>query len=122
VTHRIVRVMPELYRQLEAQLPTERGPRGEPTVAEFAASDLLDIVDIFAEQWDDLLKGIPGRSDYRDLWFDSRLVYGVVVRASSPPSTGRSSWSTSSSTCMGRNSATPTRTSTTTDPHLMPAG
>ena len=80
--------MPELYRQLEAQLPTARGPRGEPTVAEFAASDLLDIVDIFAEQWDDLLKGIPGRSDYRDLWFDSRLVYAVVVRGQLSPVDG----------------------------------
>jgi hypothetical protein len=80
--------MPELHRQLEAQLPTERGPRGEPTVAEFTASDLLDIVDIFAEQWDDLLKGIPGRSDYRDLWFDSRLVYAVVVRGQLSPVDG----------------------------------
>jgi hypothetical protein len=45
-------------------------------------------VDIFAEQWDDLLTGIPGRSDYRDLWFDSRLVYAVVVRGQLSPVDG----------------------------------
>jgi hypothetical protein len=42
---RIVRVLPELFEQLDLQLPHERGPGGEPTGAESVAGDLLDIVD-----------------------------------------------------------------------------
>jgi hypothetical protein len=45
---RAVRVLPEFFTLLDQQLPRERGPNGEPTAAEFAASDLLDIVDAFA--------------------------------------------------------------------------
>jgi hypothetical protein len=35
-------------RAARAQLLSERGPAGEPTAAEFAASDLLDIGEAFA--------------------------------------------------------------------------
>ena len=59
MTRRVVRVTPDLFRQLDAQLPAERGPRGEPTVAEFAATDLLDIVQTFSALWDQLAMPYP---------------------------------------------------------------
>ena len=49
MTRRDVRVSADLFYQLEAQLPTERGPGGEPTVAGFAAADLLDVIEAFAD-------------------------------------------------------------------------
>jgi hypothetical protein len=60
VTRRVVRVTPDVFSLLDAQLPDERGPNGEPTAAEFAASDLLDIVEVFATMWDQLPMTIPG--------------------------------------------------------------
>jgi hypothetical protein len=88
VTRRVVRVLPDLYRALEAQLPEDRGPNGEPTVAEFAGSDLLDIVDTFADLWDQLPQPIPGRSDYRELILTTRLVPHAVVRGQLSPVDG----------------------------------
>jgi hypothetical protein len=88
VTRRTVRVTPELFALLEAQLPAERGPNGEPTVAEFAASDLLIIVDRFATRWDDLPMPIAGRSDYRDLILTTRLVPYVAIRGQLSPVDG----------------------------------
>ena len=38
MTRRVVRVLASLFEQLEVQLPSERGPKAEPTVAEFAAA------------------------------------------------------------------------------------
>jgi hypothetical protein len=88
VTRRPVRVLPEFFVLLEAQLPAERGPHGEPTVAEFAASDLLDIVEAFAQLWDQLPMPIGGRPDYRDLIVTGRLVFAVSVRGQLSPLDG----------------------------------
>jgi hypothetical protein len=88
VTRRVVRVTPEFFRHLDAQLPAERGPDGEPTAAEFAASDLLNIVDTFADEWDTLAMPYPGRGDYRDLWVHTRLVYAAAVRGQLSPVDG----------------------------------
>lgn len=88
MTRRIVRVLPSLFEQLELQLPSERGPKGEPTAAEFAASDLLNIVEAFAVLWDELPIRITGRPDYRDLITATRLVYAVRVRGQLSPSDG----------------------------------
>jgi hypothetical protein len=85
VTHRTVRVTTDFFTDLDAQLPDERGPRGEPTRAEFAASDLLEIVDAFAELWDQLPEAFPGRPGYRDLILTTRLVPYVWVRGQSAP-------------------------------------
>ncbi|MGL4175608.1 MAG: hypothetical protein ACRCSN_05975 [Dermatophilaceae bacterium] len=85
---RTVRVLPEFFILLDEQLPHERGPRGEPTSAEFAASDLLDIVETFATTWDDMLLPIPGRPDYRVLILTGRLVYAVAVRGQLSPVDG----------------------------------
>ncbi len=85
---RVVRITPDFFALLDAQLPDERGPHGEPTRAEFAASDLLDIVEVFATQWDDLPMTIIGRPDYRTLVFHTRLVYAVAVRGQRSPVDG----------------------------------
>jgi hypothetical protein len=88
VTRRAVRVLPEFFVRLEAQLPDERGPHGEPTVAEFASSDLLEIVEAFAELWDELPIPIAGRPEYRDLIVSTRLVFAVSVRGQLSPFDG----------------------------------
>jgi hypothetical protein len=88
VTRRVVRVLPSLFEQLDLQPPDERGPQGEPTAAEFAASDLLDIVEAFAVLWDQLPTRIAGRPDYRDLITAGRLVYAVRVRGQLSPVDG----------------------------------
>lgn len=59
MTRRVVRVLPEIFILLDEQLPDERGPSGEPTAAEFAASDLLTIVERFATGWDEPPETIP---------------------------------------------------------------
>ena len=61
---RTVRVLSEFFILLDEQLPDERGPNGEPTAAEFAASDLLEIVETFAADWDNMAMPINGRPDY----------------------------------------------------------
>jgi hypothetical protein len=81
-------VLPEFFLLLEAQLPDERGPHGEPTVAEFASSDLLEIVDAFADRWDELPMPILGRPEYRDLIVSTRLVFAVTVRGQLSPLDG----------------------------------
>jgi hypothetical protein len=88
VTRRVVRVTPDFFALLDAQLPDERGPNGEPTAAEFAASDLLDIVEAFATMWDQLPMTIPSRPDYRTLVTRTRLTYAVAVRGQLSPIDG----------------------------------
>jgi hypothetical protein len=85
---RTVRVLPEFFLLLNEQLPDERGPNGEPSAAEFAASDLLDIVESFAIHWDDLPMPIPGRPDYRVLITRGHLVFAAVVRGQLSPADG----------------------------------
>lgn len=76
---RQVRVVPEFFVLLDEQMPAERGPNGEPTAAEFAASDLLDIVETFATHWDQLPTPHPGRGDYRAIIVTGHLVHAVSV-------------------------------------------
>jgi len=88
VTRRVVRVTADFFRALDTQLPDKRGPRGEPTRAEFASSDLLEIVEAFAELWDELPMTIPGRPDYRTLVVRGRVVYAAAVRGQLSPVDG----------------------------------
>lgn len=85
---RPVRVLPEFFIFLDDQLPDERGPNGEPTAAEFAATDLLDIVDTFARHWDDLPAPFAGRTDYRVLIVTGHLVHAMSVWAQLSPVDG----------------------------------
>jgi hypothetical protein len=85
---RAVRVLPEFFILLDEQLPHERGPHDEPSAAEFAASDLLDIVGTFAASWDDLPMPIAGRLDYRVQILTGRLVHAAAVRGRLSPVDG----------------------------------
>jgi hypothetical protein len=80
--------LPEFFVLLDEQLPSERGPSGEPTAAEFAASDLLAIVEEFATGWDALATTIRGRTDYRILITTTHLVPYVAVRGQLSPVDG----------------------------------
>lgn len=60
----------------------------KPSVAEFAAADLLDIVDVFATLWDDLPLTIPGRDEYRTLMTRGHLAYAVAVSGQLSPVDG----------------------------------
>jgi hypothetical protein len=58
---RTVRATPRFFEDLDRQLPTERGPNGEPSTNDFQVLDLLRIVERFAVEWDDLPELIPDR-------------------------------------------------------------
>jgi hypothetical protein len=61
---------------LDRQLPGERGPRGEPSAADFLAIEAPDIVRTFAHEFEALPPLVEGRRDYRVL-----IGRGTVVRA-----------------------------------------
>jgi hypothetical protein len=76
VARRQVRVTAGFFDQLDAQLPAERGPRGEPSVTDFIAVVLPTIIDRFAEQFDDLPELVAGVTATRMF-----IGPGVLVRA-----------------------------------------
>lgn len=88
MTRRVVRVTAGFFVLLDRQLPDQRGPHGEPTAAEFAAGDLMDLVEEFATTWDTLAKPIRGRTDYRVLITTTHLVPYVSVYGQLSPVDG----------------------------------
>ncbi|MBI2703675.1 MAG: hypothetical protein HYX32_00060 [Actinobacteria bacterium] len=64
---RTVRITASFFDDLDAQLPHERGPNGEPSVNDFQVYELLRVVDRIAVEWDSLPELIAGRPDYRAL-------------------------------------------------------
>jgi hypothetical protein len=72
---REVRATLDFFHDLDPQLPSERGPDGEPSTSDFQTFELLDIVEEFAVDFDELPALIPGRDDYRIL-----ISTGIVVR------------------------------------------
>lgn len=73
---REVRATLDFFHDLDRQLPSERGPNGEPSASDFQTFELLEIVEKFAVGFDDLPAVIQGRDDYR-----IPISTGVVVRA-----------------------------------------
>ena len=72
-----VRVAPEFFHELDAQLPAER--RGTiPSRSDFQARELLRLVRAFEEDWDRLPR-LPGHDDYRLLIVAGQLVRAVSV-------------------------------------------
>lgn len=66
----------DFFHDLDRQLPSERGPSGEPSASDFQTFELLEIVEKFAVGFDDLPALIRDRDDYRIL-----ISTGIVVRA-----------------------------------------
>lgn len=82
---RAVRISSSFFDDLNAQLPHERGPNGEPSVHDFQVYELLRVVDRIATEWDDLAELIAGRADYRILTAAGILVpvFSVVAQLTS---------------------------------------
>lgn len=74
---RQVRTTSQFWAALDAAMPAGR----EPSWHDFAAIDLPDIVEHFAEKWHDLPPLIPGRSDYRVMIGAGRIVAFYAVDA-----------------------------------------
>lgn len=88
MSRKVVRVTADFFVLLDRQLPQDRGPAGEPTVAEFVAGDLVEIIEAFATGWDELGMPIRGRTDYRVLITTGHLVPYVSVYGQLSPVDG----------------------------------
>lgn len=73
-SRRTVRATARFFEDLDRQLPSERGPSGEPSTNDFQVFELLRIVERFAVGFDDLPRLIADRDDYRIL-----ITAGVLV-------------------------------------------
>ena len=76
---RQVRVDPEFFTDLDAQLGATRGPNGEPSATDFLLLDLPSIAEALALQFDQLPKLFDERDDYRYLVASGRLVRAALV-------------------------------------------
>lgn len=76
---RPVRVDPQFFAELDAQLGETRGANGEPSSSDFLLIDLPSIADAFATSFDDLPAMYEGRKDYRYLVATGSLVAAAVI-------------------------------------------
>lgn len=79
MNRRPVRVTDEFYNDLDNYLGTERGPNGEPSAIDFLRLELLPLIDIIAEQFDDLPEALPGHPEYRVLITTGRLIPNISI-------------------------------------------
>jgi hypothetical protein len=79
VNRRSVRVTDEFYNDLDSYLGPERGANGEPSAADFIRFELLPLIDIIAERFDDLPEALPGHPEYRVLINTGRLVPRISI-------------------------------------------
>ena len=78
---RPVRATQQFFEDLDRQLPSERGPEGEPSAHDFQVYELLRVVEEFAIGFDQMAELIPGRPDYRILVASGVLVPRLAVVA-----------------------------------------
>ena len=76
---RPVRVDPQFFAELDAQLGESRGDEGEPSSSDFLLIDLPSIADMFATSFDDLPAMYESRTDYRYLVSTGSLVAAAVI-------------------------------------------
>ncbi len=76
---REVRVTEAFFEELDAQLGSERGARGEPSATDFLVVDLSRIVDEFATGFDDFPEAVLGVGAVRMLIGTRALVRAYVV-------------------------------------------
>ncbi len=79
MTRRPVRVTDEFYADLDGYLGPERGPGGEPSAADFLRFELLPLIDVIAERFDELPEALPGHPEYRVLITSGRLVAYISI-------------------------------------------
>ena len=79
MTRHPVRVDPQFFAELDAQLGETRGPNGKPSTSDFLLIDLPSIADAFAESFDELPAMYAGREDYRYVVVAGSLVAAAVV-------------------------------------------
>lgn len=79
MTHRLVRFSPRFFSDVDAQLPAERGPRGQPARRDFVEYEVPAIREAFSARFVDLSQPIPGRADYRQLFSSGRTVRAYAV-------------------------------------------
>ena len=82
MARRVVRATARFFQDLDRQLPSERGPNGQPSTHDFQVFDLLRIIEEFATRWDELPELFPGRSNYRLLLATGNVVprFGVIAQ------------------------------------------
>ncbi len=76
-----VRVDPQFFTELDAQLGESRGPNGEPSASDFLLIELPTLSAVLAERFDELPALYPDRDDYRYLVATGRLVHAVTITA-----------------------------------------
>jgi len=85
IERRNVRVTASFRDDLNRQLRDERGPNGEPSVSDFEAIELPEIIEEFAAGFDDVSPLIRGRRDYRLLIKTGVLFKAISVTAQLVP-------------------------------------
>ena len=80
-TRRTVRATREFFADLDAQLPSERGPNGEPSTNDFQVVELFPIIERFAVGFDQLPRLVDDNDRYRVLVMTGVLVARIAVTA-----------------------------------------
>jgi len=75
-----VQTTADYWAGIDAALPAQRGPSGEPSRADYETIEHPRIVAVFAERFDHLPQFIVGRPDYREHNYMGVLVPLIVVR------------------------------------------
>ena len=78
-SRRPVRVTAGFFDQLDSQLGEDRGPHGEPSATDFIAFQLPEIIERFAEDFDDLPEAVEGVAAARMLLTPGVLVYATII-------------------------------------------
>lgn len=76
-----VRVDPQFFAELDAQLGETRGLTGEPSASDFLLVELPTLSEVFAETFEELPALYPDRDDYRYLTASGILVRAVTITA-----------------------------------------
>ena len=85
MTRRVVRVQDVFYDDLDRQLGPERGPGERPSSTDFLRFDLVPLIELIAEGFDQLPEALPGHPEYRILVTSGRLVPRVSILAMRAP-------------------------------------
>jgi len=74
-----VRVLVEVFDEVDRLLGSERGPNGEPSANDFLTADLLRLIDEFAVGFDHLPELFPGQPGVHFLVSASVFFTAVLV-------------------------------------------